>query len=202
MKEDVPFFPKSQRNAGNTQRWGGHEWATEEVSRLCHHMCVCVCVTVVTPFSISLSVPLYIPGTRHRLHNASPPLCCRGAKQRHPASRNTATEAHEEGRVFVYVFVFDRQVDREQRGVCDHVKALDNRNQVGCVFLAMTPAWCFSERRGSRSFPQSHHRSTSKLPQVNGYVMANQSEIINAYFSGQKIWRAIFTSIHLIVCTA
>lgn len=80
-------------------------------------VCVCVCVTVVTPFSISLSVPLYIPGTRHRLHNASPPLCCRGAKQRHPASRNTATEAQEEGRVFVYVFVFDRQVDGEQRGV-------------------------------------------------------------------------------------
>lgn len=85
--------------------------------RLVDYVTICVCVTVVTPFSISLSVPLYIPGTRHRLHNASPPLCCRGAKQRHPASRNTATEAHEEGRVFVYVFVFDRQVDREQRGV-------------------------------------------------------------------------------------
>lgn len=55
---------------------------------------LCVCVTIVTPFSVSL--PLYIPGTRRELHNASPPLRCCRAKQRDPASRNTATEAHEE----------------------------------------------------------------------------------------------------------
>lgn len=104
------------------------------------YICVCVCYYSHTllHLSLSLCISLYIPGTRHRLHNASPPLCCRGAKQRHPASRNTATETHEEkGRVFVYVHVFDRKVDREKGGMClfrlhinDHVNALALRRQV------------------------------------------------------------------------
>lgn len=109
---------QNQSNAGNTRGWLGHEWAREEVSGLCHHVCVCVCVTVDTPFSISLSLPLSQFPCISQAHatdyiTAPPPLCCRGAKQRHPASRNTATEAHEEGKVFVYMFVFDRQVGGE-----------------------------------------------------------------------------------------
>lgn len=45
---------KSQRDAGNTRRRGGHEWATEEVSRLCHHMCVCYYSHTLLPLSLSV----------------------------------------------------------------------------------------------------------------------------------------------------
>lgn len=162
MKEDVPRFPKSQRNAKNTWGMGGHEWATEEVSRLCHRVCACVCYCSHTLLHLSLSVPLYSRGTRHKLHNVSPPLRCRRAKQRHPASRNTATEAHEEGRAFVYVFAFDRKGRPAGKRYVTRVNALDDRNQVGCVFLAVTPAWRFSNQRASRSFPQANcHISTN-----------------------------------------
>lgn len=147
------------------RRRGGHCRATEEVSRLCHHMCVCVCFCSHTllHLSVTLSAPLYITGIRHRLHNASPPLRCRGAKQRHPASRNTATDADEEGPVFVY----DGQVHRM---VCDHVNALNNRNEAGCfvffLFFAGSDTG-ISKRRGSHSFPRSSCSSVSYLPPVN-----------------------------------
>lgn len=129
---------------GMLRRRGGHCRATEEVSRLCHHMCVCVCFCSHTllHLSVTLSAPLYITGIRHRLHNASPPLRCRGAKQRHPASRNTATDADEEGPVFVY----DGQV---RRMLCDHVNALNNRNKAGCfVFFSFLLAVTLASPNG------------------------------------------------------
>ena len=51
--------------------------------------------------------------------------------------------------MFVYVRVFDREVDREERELCDQVNALANRNQVGCVFLAAALAWCSTKQRGA-----------------------------------------------------
>lgn len=106
------------------------------------YVCVCFCSHTLLHLSLALSAPLYITGTRHRLHNASPPLCCRGAKQRHPASRNTATDADEEGPVFVY----DGQVHRM---VCDHVNALNNRNKAGCfVFFPFSLALTLASPNG------------------------------------------------------
>lgn len=68
-------------------------------------VCVCVCVTIVTPFPISLC----IPGTRHKLHNASPPLpVLPWSKTKAPASRNTATEAREERAECLFMFLTEK----------------------------------------------------------------------------------------------
>lgn len=117
------MFLESQNHHAMLGRPAGGVDTTGPQRRLVDYVIVYVCVTVVTPFSFSLS--LSIPGTRHRLHNASPPLCCRGGKQRHPASRNTATEAHQQGRALVYVVAADRKV--EDREACE-------RDRVGSVF--------------------------------------------------------------------
>lgn len=92
------MFCGSQNHSAMPGILGGGVDTSRPQRRSVDYVIICVCVTLVTPFSISpsLYIPLYISGTRHRLHNASPPLRCRGGKQRHPASRNTATEAHEE----------------------------------------------------------------------------------------------------------
>lgn len=94
-KEDVPRFPKTIRQCREFSEGGADTSGPQRrlVDYVTMHVCVCVCVTVVTPFSILPSDPLCITGTRHGLHNASPPQRSCGAKQRRPASSNTATEA-------------------------------------------------------------------------------------------------------------
>lgn len=125
------------------------------------YVCVCVCYCSHTLLHLSLSVPLYIPGTRHKLHNASPPLRCRRAKQRHPASRNTATEAPEEGRVFVYVFVFDQKVDRQERGMCPRERP--RQQESGRLRFPGNDTGMFLQRE-----------SIPKLPQANGCVITKR----------------------------
>lgn len=177
---------------GMLRRRGGHRRATEEVSRLCHHMCVCVffCSHTLLHLAVALSAPLYITGTRHRLHNASPPLRCRGAKQRHPASRNTATDADEEGPLFVY----DRQVHRM---VCDHVNAPTTETRQGVGFFSFFAGsdTGISKRRGSHSFPRSHCSSVSYLFLVN----ATQKTLILVV---QHVAKSIFARVNSIFCTA
>lgn len=70
VKEGVVLgFPKALLDAGNTKGGGGaYQQATEEVSGLCHRVCVCV-----SSYTL-LHLRFCIPGTRHGLHNASPPL--------------------------------------------------------------------------------------------------------------------------------
>lgn len=158
MKRGCSPLPKNQYgSAGKLSQGGaGHQRATAEVSGLCHH----ACVTVVAPFSIFPSDPVCITGTRHRLHNnASPPLRCCGAKQRRPASSNTATESAERGprRLFM--------TDRYAEWHANHVNALHGRNKAGC-FLSLCPTLfagnnvgLFKTRRVASLSKAQHHNS-------------------------------------------
>lgn len=73
----------------------------------------------------------------------------------------------------------------------DHVNALALRQQESgrLCFPGNDAGTVFLQNREDPGASLSYHGSTSQLPQVNGSVIANQFEIINAYFSGEKIWR-------------
>lgn len=110
----VPKFTVQCRE--NSEEGYAHTHATQEVRGLCHE-CVCVCYYSHTLPHLSLSL-YYIPGTRHGLHNASPPLCAAVEQNKGtlPAETQQPRHMRRGQRVFVYEHVSDRKV--ENREVC------------------------------------------------------------------------------------
>lgn len=173
----VPKFTEQCREYSEEEGWGGgHERPTEEVSGLCHHMCVCVLLQSHPLLHLSL-----FRSQAHATDYIMRPHPCAAVEENKgalPAERQQPRHTRrghgvclcaQKGRErYAFVCLFYSHIN-------DHVNALGIRQRNRCVFLAEKAAWYFSKHRGSRSFPQSHgyHGAALQFPPAKAYVTAN-----------------------------